>query len=308
MPVEEHQKSAEASAPRITGLDVLKNVSVALVIAFLIYWIPVLAEQFFSPTEIRYRQVTLGDLSGYLFSIQNYSRRPIEEVEIFIDAPRVGTAFQDGAVSMEVSTSSHPAMVKLKTLAPYSETTLFVSLESHLEARQIRANSSSTITVFEDAKVVQRQLWNLSTFFSSTFSALLYFVFGLYVSAHRRQTKAEVADLRADMNRLHEKETKFKEEANNELKELRWRLMKARVHMVRRIIRLDEEVEVWRRFFRSIYSSTFGARSDAEPVIEIILKKCGVHLVKRLRDYSEAEFLEILEESERNLGSSKESA
>jgi hypothetical protein len=122
----------------------------------------------------------------------------------------------------------------------------------------------------------------------------------MYVSAHRRQTKFEIEDIRADMNRLHDKEAKFKEEADKQLKDLRWQMMRARVQMVRRIIRLDEEVEVWRRFFRSIYSSTFGAKSDAEPVIEHILKMCGVPLVRRLRDYSEAEFLDILEDSERS--------
>jgi len=300
MPVEEEPRSISSAPSKITGLDVLKNVGVALMIAFLVYWIPILTEQFYSPTEIRYRQLTLGDHSGYLFSIQNYSRRPIEELEIFIDAPRIGPIFQDGAVSIEVSTSSHPGMVKLKTLAPHSETTVFVSLDTRLEESQIHASSSSTITVFEDAKVVQRQLWSLSTFFSSTFSALLYLVFGLYVSAHRRQTKFEIEALRADMNRLHDKEAKFKELANKQLEDLRWRMMRARVQMVRRIIRLEEEVEVWRRFFRSIYSSTFGTKSDAEPVIEHILKMCGVPLVRRLRDYSEAEFLDVLEDSERN--------
>jgi hypothetical protein len=114
MPIEEESKSIKSAPSKVTGLDTLKNVGVALVIAFLVYWIPILTEQFFSPTEIRYRQMTLGDHSGYLFTIQNYSRRPIEDLDIFIDAPRIGPIFQEGAVSIEVSASSHPAMVKLR--------------------------------------------------------------------------------------------------------------------------------------------------------------------------------------------------
>ncbi|WP_342722256.1 hypothetical protein AAFG07_23490 [Bradyrhizobium sp. B097] len=70
--------------PKVTGLDILKNVGGALTIAFLIYWIPIVAEQFYSPTEIRFHRVTLGQLSGYLFSIQNYSRRPIDDLSFLL--------------------------------------------------------------------------------------------------------------------------------------------------------------------------------------------------------------------------------
>jgi hypothetical protein len=278
---------------KLTGLDIFKNVGAALLIAFLVYWLPVLAEQFYSPVEIRYRYVTLGDNSGYLFSIKNYSRRPIDEVSIYIDAPKgVGSVLSDGAISIETSTSTHPSMVKIKTISPHSEAVLFVATERPLEDGLIRASSSATITVFEETKFIERQLWNPSTFFASAFTALMYLTFGLIMTAQQKQLRSEVVELRNELNEL-------KKTADKGIDDLKWRMMRARVYMQRRIIRLDEELEVWRRFFRSVYSSVFGQKNEAEPVIELILKLSGVRMVKRLRDYSEAEFIEILEESER---------
>jgi hypothetical protein len=74
--------------------------------------------------------------------------------------------------------------------------------------------------------------------------------------------------------------------------------------MQRRIIRLDAEVETWRRFFRAIYSSVFTNKNDAERALELILKTAGVKVIRRLRDYSEAEFLDILEISEETTATS----
>ncbi|WP_108521285.1 hypothetical protein [Bradyrhizobium algeriense] len=286
-------KDDKQGGPKITGLDIFKNVGAALLIAFLVYWLPVLAEQFYSPAEIRYRHVTLGNNSGYLFSIQNYSRRPIDELSIYIDAPKgLGSVLYDGAISIETSTSTHPSMVKLKTIAPHSEATLFVTTDAPFESNRVRASSSSTITLLEDTKIVARQLWSPSTFFNSAFTALLYLTFALTMTAQRKQ-------LRSELETLHNEANRIKETADKGIENLNWRMMRTRVYMQRRIIRLEEEVEVWRRFFRSIYSSVFGHKSDAEPAIELILKLSGVPMVKRLREYSEAEFIKILEESER---------
>jgi hypothetical protein len=120
----------------------------------------------------------------------------------------------------------------------------------------------------------------------------MYLTFALIMTAQRKQLRSQVEVLRNELNEL-------KDTTDKGIENLKWRMMKARVYMQRRIIRLEEELEVWRRFFRSVYSSIFGHKSEAEPVIELILKLSGVRMVKRLRDYSEAEFLEILEESER---------
>ena len=141
-----------------------------MLIAFLVYWIPIIAEQFYSPTEVRYHYVKLGDFSGYIFSVQNFSLRPIDDLSIFVDA-QIGAAYQDGAVSLEVVTSSHPSMIKLKNVAPHTDATLFVALETAINSNQIRVSSSSTVTVFEDTKYIRRDFWSLSTFFTSSFTA-----------------------------------------------------------------------------------------------------------------------------------------
>jgi hypothetical protein len=286
------RKIGKGSA-KLTGLDISKNVGVALLIAFLVYWLPVLTEQFYSPVEIRYRYTTLGNNSGYLFSIQNYSRRPIDEVEIYVDAPKpIGPVLSDGAISVETSSSIHPSLTKMKTISPHSEAVLFVPTESPLEDSRIRASSSATITVFEETKFVARQLWSPSTFFSSTFTALMYLTFALIMTAQRKQLRSEVEELSNELREL-------KKTTNKGMDDIKWQMMRVRVYMRRRIIRLEEELEVWRRFFRSVYSTLFGQKSEAEPALELILKLSGVRMVKRLRDYSEADFLEILEESER---------
>jgi hypothetical protein len=120
--------------PKITGLDIFKNVGAALLIAFLVYWLPILAEQFYSPAEIRYRYVTLGNNSGYLFSIQNYSLHPIDEVSIYIDAPKgIGNVLYDGAISIETSTS--------KRLRDYTEMEFIEILE---ESERKRADGRDT--------------------------------------------------------------------------------------------------------------------------------------------------------------------
>lgn len=294
---------SETKSTKMSGLDILKNVGGALIIAFLLYWLPVLAEQFFSPTEIRYHHAKLGDLSGYLFSIQNFSRNPIDDLSIYIDG-KIGVAHQDGAVSMEVVTSSNPSLVKLKNVAPHTDATLFITAEKTLDSAQIRVSSSSTITTFEDTKYVRRDLWSPSTFFSSMFTALLYLTFGLYMDSQRRNRASEIDRLRSDLKRLDQNADRFKKETEEKTEELKWRLMRARVQMLRHIARLNEEVAVWRRFFQAVYSSTFSSKGSAEPVLEILLKLSGVHMTKRIRDYSDSEFLTILEEADRNRGKS----
>lgn len=288
------------TTPKITALDVIKNVGVALLIALFLYWIPLFVDQLYSPTEIRYHRVSLGPLSGYLFSIQNYSRRPIDDLSIFIDTAReIGPVYQDGAVSIEITASSHPAMVKMKTIAPRTEATLFVTLDSALEETQLRISSSGGVTSYEDTKLLRSPLWSPSTFFSSLTTALLYLTLGLYVASQRRHMASEISGLRSEMTRLSEVDHRRREEANKQLEDLKWRMMRARVQMVRLITRLNEEVAVWRRFFSSVYSTMFGSKSDAEQVIELILKQSGIHMVKRLREYSDTEFLQLLEETER---------
>jgi hypothetical protein len=117
---------------------------------------------------------------------------------------------------------------------------------------------------------------------------------------------SEVARLRGDMKKLDANADRLKQETDKKIEELKWRLMRARVQMLRHIARLNEEVAVWRRFFRSLYSSVFSSKSDAEPVMELILKLAGVHMTKRIRNYSEAEFMEILEEADHNRANSKD--
>jgi hypothetical protein len=292
-------KKPQATGPKITGLDISKNVVGALLIAFFVYWLPVLADQIYSPTEVRYHHIKLGNLSGYLFSIQNFSRNPIDELSIFIDA-QIGEALQDGAVSIEIAASSHPSMVKLKSIAPRTDATLFVALATTLDPTQVRVSSSSTITTFEDTKLIQKSFWSLSTFFTSTFTALLYLTLGLYVAVQRRQMEVRAEALQSDMQRLSDNSKRLQETTDKRVEEITQRLMRARVHMVRQITRLNEEIAVWRRFFRSLYSSTYGSKSDAEPAMELILKLSGVHMTKRLRDYSEREFLDILEQADLN--------
>lgn len=293
--------STSVPTPKITALDILRNVGASLLIAFLGYWIPVIADQFYSPTEIRYHRVSLGPLSGYLFSIQNYSRHPIEELAIFLDAPNgIGAVYQDGSVAIDVAAFSHPAMIKLKNVAPSTEATLFVTLDSDLADAQVRASSNARITTFENTKYVQRQLWSLPTFLSSTLTALLYLSLGLYIASQRRHMAFEASTLRVELAQLKENAERIKAEADKKIDNIEWRMMRARVHMVRLITRLNEEVSVWRKFFRSIYTTLFGSKSEAESALELILKLSGVHVSKRLRDYSDAEFIDILERADRS--------
>jgi hypothetical protein len=53
------ENKGDQSNSKITGLDIFKNVGAALLIAFLVYRLPILAEQVYSPAEIRWR----GDLA-----------------------------------------------------------------------------------------------------------------------------------------------------------------------------------------------------------------------------------------------------
>ncbi|WP_342722257.1 hypothetical protein AAFG07_23495 [Bradyrhizobium sp. B097] len=188
----------------------------------------------------------------------------------------------------------------MKNIPPNSEATLFVAVDTPLEQSQIRVNSSSAITSFEDTKFVRRDIWSPSTLFSSGFSALLYLTFGLYMAARDRRTAAEAAALRQRITRLDENTERLKAETKEDMDDVKWRLMKVRVHMARHIARQHEELMVWRRFFRAIYTAVFHNKSDADPAMEHMLKLAGVHMTKRLREYSEPEFLEILEEAERS--------
>ena len=290
-------EKANLEGSKVGGLDIFKNVAVSLTIAFLVYWLPVLAEQFFSPIEIRYRYTRIGEHSGYLFSIQNYSRRPVDDISIFIDSPKgIGPIYNDGAISIEASGATRPSLIKLKTITPRSEAILFVTTDGPLDGTLMRASSSSLITSFESTQTIERSLWSPSTFFNSAFTALLYLAFALTMTSQQKQLRTEVKSLRIEVDQA-------KESAEKGIDDIKWRFGRLRVYMQRRILRLEDEVQVWRRFFKLIYSSVFTSKGDADKALEIIMKSSGIHMVKRLRDYSEVEFQEILEESERSKNS-----
>lgn len=284
---------------KLSTLDILKSVSVALLIAFLLYWLPILAEQILlSPVEISYRYTNLYKNNGYLFSIRNFSRRPIDEVSIFVDSSDgVGTISQDGAVAIETLNTSRTSQIKLKTIPPAKEAIVFLEVRSQLSRDQIRASSSSTITSFRDTTSAERQFWDLSAFSNAVFTGLVYLAFTLTMTVQRKQLASETEALRAKVEDLQKS-------AQSGVEDLRARLMRARVYMQRRIIVLNEEVETWRRFFRAIYSSVFSGKNESEHALEAILKASGVKMTKRLRDYSENEFLDILDANE---GASKKS-
>ncbi|WP_291866923.1 hypothetical protein [Bradyrhizobium sp.] len=278
---------------KLSTLDILKSVSVALLIAFLLYWFPILAEQILlSPVEISYRYTSLYKNNGYLFSIKNFSRRPIDEVSIFVDSSDgVGAISQDGAVAFEILNTSRTSQIKLKTIPPAKETIVFLEVRAQLFRDQIRTSSSSTITSFKDTTSAERQFWDLTTFFNSIFTALVYLAFALTMTVQRKQLASETEALRAKVEDLQKT-------ALSGVEDLRARLMRTRVYMQRRIIVLNEEVETWRRFFRAIYSSVFSGKNESEYALEAILKASGVKMTKRLREYSENEFLEILDANE----------
>ena len=74
--------------------------------------------------------------------------------------------------------------------------------------------------------------------------------------------------------------------------------LRVRAYIVRRNEILISENEMWRRIFAEAYKKIFSSSTEAEAVLNIILKKFGVKPIRRLRDYSEAEFVELLEEKQ----------
>lgn len=277
-------------------LDQLKNISGTLTIAFLTYSIPIIFAAFFSPIEITYRYTAINSKSGYLFTLQNYSSNPIEDVAIYIETDSgIDEVYQDGAMHMSSTLKGRQLAIKLKDIPPKRETIVF-AIAPLTSANSVKVFSEKNQIELSDASSASRRLWSIGSFISAIVAASLYFAHGIYLRTRISPLLDEVQKLHADIKDANARTIQLHETSERELKDIRKYQLRVKAHLHRRVLRLDAEVETWRRFFRTIYSTMFTGKNEAERALELILKSSGIPLIQGIQDYSEYEFIELLME------------
>jgi hypothetical protein len=287
--------------PKFSAIDIFKNVTTALVIALLAYWLPLMGERlFFSSVEVSYQQFTVLERQGYLFTTDNYSSRPLESISIYLATNDARVSSYVGTTSLELKNGSTSSVVKLTDIPPQTRATVFVESAAKLTSDQVRISSTATVTTAKNATASERRWWDVGTFFWAIFVALAYLSFAIWMTSQIKKLEVAIDDTTKKSKEFHDKAARIQHELEAELKNVELRQQRVKIYLQRRITELDKETAFWRRFFRTLYTTIFGDKSDAGRALQLILANSGVPLVKKLADYSEGELVELLELSAEN--------
>ena len=186
-------------------------------------------------------------------------------------------------------------------LPPHRRTNVFIATEDRVTATDVTFIYKGEAYNLEDKNVVRFSWINYSQLVGPIFVFVMYFAFSVFWEKKLGEIQSKLDGVGAKNDAVNKKLDEASAELdaarqkyNEEMGKLRSAQYKIKLFSFRRLEELGREVQMWRRMFEAIYQSAFSSKSEAQKALTALLKKVGINPTRRLDEYSESTFMEML--------------